>query len=205
MAKRFRVVVADFITELKPELAILNDIAEIVAFDAASDDQEIYHRLQDTLFQQIGDSARGGKRDLKSSVRRILHGTNIASRALQAQGFQIRHAAPDIVLSPAGGGGMIAGCATALTALLPGVKIYAVDPAGFDDTARSLAANKRVGNEPGKTTICDALMAPMPGELTFAINGRLLAGGFAVSDQEVQAAMAYAFRVLKLVVEPGGA
>src|SRR4029453_5047169 len=68
-----------------------------------------------------------------------------------------------------------------------------------------LAAHKRVGNEPGKTTICDALMAAMPGELTFAINGRLLAGGFAVSDREVQAAMAYAFRNLKLVVEPGGA
>jgi threonine dehydratase len=114
-------------------------------------------------------------------------------------------AAPEIVLCPAGGGGMIAGCATALTALLPGVKIYAAEPTGFDDTARSLAARKRVSNEPGKTTICDALMAPTPGELTFAINGRLLAGGFAVSDQEVQAAMAYAFRTLKLVIEPGGA
>jgi len=112
--------------------------------------------------------------------------------------------APEVVLAPCGGGGMIAGCATALTALLPGVKVYAVEPAGFDDTARSLAAHKRLGNEPGKT-ICDALMAAMPGELTFAINGRLLAGGFAVSDNEVQAAMAYAFRALKLVVEPGGA
>lgn len=113
--------------------------------------------------------------------------------------------APEIVLCPAGGGGLIAGCATALTALLPGVTIYAVEPAGFDDTARSLAAHKRMSNEPGMTTICDALMAQMPGELTFAINGRLLAGGFAVSDREVQAAMAYAFRTLKLVVEPGGA
>ncbi|HZF32176.1 MAG TPA: pyridoxal-phosphate dependent enzyme, partial [Candidatus Angelobacter sp.] len=74
-----------------------------------------------------------------------------------------------------------------------------------DDTARSLAAHKRLANEPGKATICDALMAAMPGEMTFAINDRLLAGGFAVSDPEVQAAMAYAFRTLKLVVEPGGA
>jgi threonine dehydratase len=122
-----------------------------------------------------------------------------------ARQCQAKSAAPDIVLCPAGGGGMIAGCATALTALLPGVKVYAVEPQGFDDTARSLAAHKRVGNEPGKTTICDALMAPMPGELTFAINGRLLAGGLAVSDKEVQAAMAYAFRTLKLVIEPGGA
>src|SRR5215468_10293403 len=112
---------------------------------------------------------------------------------------------PEIVLCPAGGGGLIAGCATALTTLLPEVKIYAAEPAGFDDTARSLAAQRRISNEPGKTTICDALMAATPGELTFAINGRLLAGGFAVSDQEVQAAMAYAFGRLKLVIEPGGA
>src|SRR5215468_4408649 len=122
-----------------------------------------------------------------------------------ARQCQARGAAPDIVLSPAGGGGMIAGCATALTALLPDVKIYAVEPADFDDTARSLTAHKRVANAPGKTTICDALMAATPGELTFAINRRLLAGGFAVSDQEVQAAMAYAFGRLKLVIEPGGA
>jgi threonine dehydratase len=100
---------------------------------------------------------------------------------------------------------MIGGCAVALAALVPGVKVYAVEPAGFDDTARSLAAHRRLGNAPGATTICDALMAAMPGQLTFAINERLLAGGFAVSDDEVRAAMAYAFRVLKLVIEPGGA
>jgi len=114
-------------------------------------------------------------------------------------------AKPEIVLAPCGGGGMIAGCATALAALLPGVKIYAVEPAEFDDTARSLAAHDRVGNPPGRKTICDALMATMPGELTFAVNGRLLAGGLTVTDREVQDAMAYAFRTLKLVIEPGGA
>jgi len=113
--------------------------------------------------------------------------------------------APDVVASPCGGGGLIAGCATALRALLPAIQIYAAEPQGFDDTVRSLQGHARVGNQPGATTICDALMAPMPGELTFAINDRLLAGGLAVSDREVQAAMAYAFRVLKLVVEPGGA
>src|SRR5262245_11275160 len=74
-------------------------------------------------------------------------------------------ARPDIVLAPCGGGGMIAGCATALTALLPGVKIYAVEPAEFDDTARSLATHQRLSNPPGRKTICDALMGTMPGEL----------------------------------------
>jgi threonine dehydratase len=122
--------------------------------------------------------------------------------ARQAEAKGVR---PEIVLAPCGGGGMIGGCAVALAALVPGVKVYAVEPAGFDDTARSLAAHRRLGNAPGATTICDALMAAMPGQLTFAINERLLAGGFAVSDDEVRAAMAYAFRVLKLVIEPGGA
>src|SRR5262249_33418146 len=122
-----------------------------------------------------------------------------------ARQCRTKGAVPEIVLSPCGGGGLIAGCATALTALVPGVRIYAAEPEGFDDTARSLSAGKRLSNEPGRTTICDALMAATPGELTFAINSRLLAGGFAVSEQEVQAAMAYAFRTLKLVIEPGGA
>lgn len=113
--------------------------------------------------------------------------------------------APDAVLTPCGGGGLISGCATALAALSPSTRVYAAEPAGFDDTARSLKAHRRLGNEPGKSSICDALLAATPGELTFAINDRLLAGGFAVSDDEVMAAMSFAFRHLKLVVEPGGA
>ena len=80
-----------------------------------------------------------------------------------------------------------------------------MEPEGWDDTARSLAAGERVRNGPGGSTLCDALLAPMPGELTFAINRRLLAGGLAVSEAEVLDAMAFAFRHLKLVVEPGGA
>jgi threonine dehydratase len=88
---------------------------------------------------------------------------------------------------------------------VPGIKLYSAEPAGFDDTARSLAAGKRLKNEPGKRSICDALMAPEPGTLTFPINVRLLAGGYAVTDAEVMSAMAFAFRELKLVVEPGGA
>jgi threonine dehydratase len=122
-----------------------------------------------------------------------------------ARQSQAKGVLPEVVLAPCGGGGMIAGCATALTALVPNVRIYAVEPAAFDDTARSLATHRRVSNPPGPKTICDALMASTPGELTFAVNDRLLAGGLTVTDPEVEAAMAYAFRVLKLVVEPGGA
>ena len=111
----------------------------------------------------------------------------------------------DAVLVPAGGGGLAAGTALALGAAMPEAKVWCVEPQGFDDHARSLAAGQRLGNEAGGQSFCDALLAPMPGELTFAINGKHLAGGLAVSDAEVAAAMRFAFEELKLVVEPGGA
>ena len=79
------------------------------------------------------------------------------------------------------------------------------EPEGFDDTARSLAAGERLANAPGAKSFCDALLAPVPGELTFQLHRRHLAGGLAVSDAEVARAMALAFSHLKVVVEPGGA
>jgi threonine dehydratase len=112
---------------------------------------------------------------------------------------------PDAALICCGGGGLTAGCALALAERLPGIEIRTAEPEGFDDTDRSLAAGERLANAPGSASICDALLAPMPGELTFEINRRLLAGGIAVSDAEVRRAMALAFLHLKLVLEPGGA
>jgi threonine dehydratase len=111
----------------------------------------------------------------------------------------------DALLAPCGGGGMIAGIALAMAERSPHTPVYAVEPAGFDDTARSLRRGERVENAPGSQTLCDALMAPMPGELTFAINAAHLAGGFVVTDAEVCQAMAAALDYFKLVVEPGGA
>jgi len=111
----------------------------------------------------------------------------------------------DAVLVCCGGGGLTSGSAMALKGVSPATAVYSVEPAGFDDTARSLAAGQRVANEPGGHSICDALLAPTPGELTFALNKRILAGGLSVSDGEAAQAIAYAFRDLKLVVEPGGA
>ena len=87
----------------------------------------------------------------------------------------------ELALVPCGGGGLIAGCALALSAAFPGIALYAVEPAGLDDTARSLEAGARQTNAPGATSICDALLLPTPGELTFALNRRLLAGGLAVT------------------------
>jgi len=113
--------------------------------------------------------------------------------------------APDIVVAPASGGGLIAGIATAIKARFPQASLMSAEPEGFDDHARSLRAGKREPHRAEGCTICDALMASIPGELTFAINQRLLAGGLTASDEEVAAAVGFAFRELKLVVEPGGA
>lgn len=113
--------------------------------------------------------------------------------------------APDIIAAQASGGGLLAGIATAVKARFSQAMIYAAEPEGFDDHARSLRSGKRVAHDATGRTICDALMAQIPGVLTFAVNQRLLAGGVTASDAEVGKAMAFAFRELKLVVEPGGA
>lgn len=114
-------------------------------------------------------------------------------------------AAPDAVLVNCGGGGLISGTALALSDAAPGLPVYAVEPALFDDTKRSLESGRRESVPPDARSICDALLAPKPGRLTFALNKQLLAGGFGASDDEVRAAMRVAFTELKLVVEPGGA
>jgi threonine dehydratase len=135
---------------------------------------------------------------------RIIAGQGTAGLEAAAQ-LRAQGTAVDAALLPCGGGGLIAGCSIALAAAFPEAAIYAVEPQGFDDTARSLAAGERVANAPGGQSFCDALLAPMPGELTFALHRRYLAGGLAVSDAEVRRAMAAAFSHLKVVVEPGGA
>ena len=122
------------------------------------------------------------------------------ARQAKARGIDL-----DAALLPCGGGGLISGSTLALRAAWPELSVYACEPATFDDTRRSLLAHSRLAVEPGAKSICDGLLSPMPGQLTFALNERLLAGGIAVSDDAVRAAMAFAFRVMKLVVEPSGA
>jgi len=114
-------------------------------------------------------------------------------------------AVPDAVLVCCGGGGLTAGTATALADRLPGTKVHPVEPADYDDTKRSLEEGHRVANDMNTPSICDALLAPTPGELTFAAMQNLGLTGLSANDDEVRAAVAYAWRVLKLVVEPGGA
>ena len=110
----------------------------------------------------------------------------------------------DRLLCCVGGGGLIAGTSTAVKALSPETQVWGVEPAGFDDTRRSLISGRREVIDPDARSICDALLTPTPGELTWPINQRNLSGIVAVTDAEVAEAMRYAFSVLKLVVEPGG-
>ncbi len=112
---------------------------------------------------------------------------------------------PDLVSAPASGGGLMAGIALATKYHFPGATLMTAEPAGFDDHARSLNSGQRQPHHAEGRTICDALMASIPGEITFAVNQKLVAGGVTATDAEVGDAVAFVFRELKLVVEPGGA
>jgi len=126
-------------------------------------------------------------------------------------GLELLQQATDIgakvsqILVPCGGGGLISGIATIVKDIDRRVAVLSVEPAAFDDTLRSLASGEREAVATGGQSICDALLAPTPGALTFPINRRLVSGGLAVTDARVMEAMRFAFEKLKLVVEPGGA
>jgi len=134
----------------------------------------------------------------------VIAGQGTAGREI-AEDMAALGLVPDIVVAPASGGGLIAGVATAVKSKFPQAEVIVAEPKGYDDHALSLKAGHREAHPAAGRTICDALMAAMPGELTFAINSKLLAKGVSVSDEEVGAAVAFAYRELKLVVEPGGA
>ena len=125
-------------------------------------------------------------------------GLEIAQQAAQ-QGARL-----DLVLCCVGGGGLIAGTGTAIKALSPTTEIWGVEPVGFDETRRSMISGRRETIDKDARSICDALLTPIPGELTWPINQANLTGIVAVTDAEVAEAMRYAFSMLKLVVEPGG-
>ncbi|MBX5475073.1 MAG: threo-3-hydroxy-L-aspartate ammonia-lyase [Thermoleophilia bacterium] len=110
----------------------------------------------------------------------------------------------DVLVTPVGGGGLIAGCATAAKALRPGIRVVGVEPEAGDDTRRSLAAGERIRIEVPRT-IADGLQTAEPGELTFEVIRRRVDEVVTVSDAEILDAMAFLFDRLKLVVEPSGA
>ena len=170
--------------------------AEIVLYDRAGEDRET---IANTIAAQRGATLVPPYDDAL-----IIAGQGTAGREivedLDALGLK-----PDVVVVTASGGGLAAGIALAVKARVPKAALYTAEPAGFDDHARSFKSGRREQNAALTGTICDALMARMPGRLTFAINRALIGAGVAASDEEVAAAVAFAFAELKLVVEPGGA
>jgi threonine dehydratase len=170
--------------------------AEVVLYDRIAGDREaIARRLV---------SERGATLVPAYDDPHVVAGQGTAGLELMQQAAELG-LVPDQVLVPTSGGGLTAGTAVAVRALAPAAAVYGVEPEAFDDTRRSLAAGRLLRNPPEARSICDALQSSPPGTLTFAINRELLAGILTVSDAEVEAAMARAFRDLKLVVEPGGA
>ena len=170
--------------------------ADVVTYDRVRDDREAIGRAI-------------AERDGAALIRPyddplIIAGQGTTGLELARQATQVG-ASLEAALVCCGGGGLVAGCAIALTHLVRGIAVHPVEPEGHDDTARSLAAGERCANPAGGSPFCDALLAPMPGELTFAVNARLLAPGLVVTDAEVRTAMRLAFRHLHVVVEPGGA
>lgn len=109
------------------------------------------------------------------------------------------------VLVCCGGGGLTSGIALALEARSPSLRARPVEPENFDDVARSLIAGKIQRNEKSAGSVCDAIMTPSPGKLTFPVISALCGPGYVVSDEDALRAMAVAFRRLKIVIEPGGA
>jgi threonine dehydratase len=110
----------------------------------------------------------------------------------------------DLLVTPVGGGGLIAGCATVAKTLHPTMRVVGVEPEAGNDTARSLASGKRI-NVGVPRTIADGLQAAEPGELTFSVNRELVDEVVTVSDAEIVDAMGFLFDRMKLVAEPSGA
>jgi threonine dehydratase len=164
--------------------------AEIVAYDRYTDDREAIGR------------AVAADRGL-TLIPPYEHPHVIAGQGTAA--LELLDDVPDLdaLVVPTGGGGLIAGCATAAKGLRPGIRMIGVEPAAGDDTKRSLAAGERV-RIPVPHTIADATAADIPGEITFSINRHLLDEILLVTDDEIRAGLRFAVDRLKLVAEPSG-
>ena len=170
--------------------------AEITFFDRATTDREaLSHRLA---------AERGASLLPPFDHPDVIAGQGTLALEL-AEDARAAGLTMDALAVCTGGGGLIAGCALAMEGASPGTEVWAAEPEGWDDTARSLAAGERLANDGKGALLCDALLSMRPGALTFAVNQPRLKGGVAVTQEEVFRAMRVAFEALKIVVEPGGA
>lgn len=170
--------------------------AEVVAYDRDKEDR-------DAIARDLA-ARRGATVVPPYDDPWVIAGQGTVGREI-AEDFAALGIVPDIVSAPASGGGLMAGIALATKARFPGVTLVTSEPYGFDDHARSFSAGSRQPHRAIGRTICDALMASIPGEITFAVNQKNGVQGVTATDDEVARAVAFAFRELKLVVEPGGA
>lgn len=170
--------------------------ARIVPYDRATGDRDA---IADAVVTETGGVFVSPYDDAG-----VISGQGTAGLELIQQAREVA-GDPDVVLVPCGGGGLTAGVALAVQAMSPATRVMTVEPEGFDDYARSFVSGRREENAAKSGSVCDALMAPRPGALTFEVNRSRVAGGISVTDAEALEAVAYAWRELKLVVEPGGA
>ncbi|HEY3916785.1 MAG TPA: threonine/serine dehydratase [Stellaceae bacterium] len=170
--------------------------AEIVTYDR-------YRESREAIAQRIA-AERGAELLPPYDDARVIAGQGTIGLEI-AEEARRRGIIIDTLIAPCSGGGLVTGCALGLLAAQSAAVVYAAEPEGLDDLRRSLEAGQRVANDPAARSICDALLAPTPGEMTFALARRLVAGSVAVADDTVRRAMASAFSALKLVLEPGGA
>ena len=134
----------------------------------------------------------------------VMAGQGTCGLEIAAQAAEADVEAADVIIC-CGGGGLTSGIALALEAEAPALRPRPAEPQGFDDTVRSLASGRRERITGNEKSICDAIVTPTPGELTFPITKRLCGPGIAVTDDEARRAMAAAWKHLKVVSEPGGA
>ncbi|SHF44968.1 L-threonine ammonia-lyase [Loktanella atrilutea] len=170
--------------------------AEVVLYDRATESREaIGDRLATdrglTLIRPYDDP-------------QVIAGQGTCGLEIAAQAHESGVTQADVLVC-CGGGGLTSGVALALQAEAPGLRARPCEPEGFDDATRSLATGTIQRNARAEGSICDAIVTPQPGELTFPIMQALCGPGIAVSDEDCLRALALAFHRLRIVVEPGGA
>lgn len=182
-----------------PALKIANTRAlgaEVVLYDRANEDRDA-----------IGDrlSAERGLTLIKPfDEPQVIAGQGTCGLEIAEQAVEAGIDAADVLVC-CGGGGLTSGIALALEAKAPNLRVRPVEPEGFDDVARSLVSGAIERNARMSGSICDAIITPQPGNLTFPIMQRLCGAGMSVTEDEALRAMAVAFTRLKIVAEPGGA
>lgn len=170
--------------------------AEVVLYDRETEDRE-------AIAKDIAEERQAAFVHPYDDPR-VIAGQGTVGLELMAQGKTMGHEV-DAVLVCCSGGGLASGISLAVKDARAATTVHTVEPEGFDDFARSLATGHRCENASSSGSICDALMAHSPGDLTFAIGQKNFGPGLVVSDDDARMAMRFAFDELKLVLEPGGA